>query len=249
MQQVVVGGRVEDSAWKPRPRAPPRSRSTSPRRLGLAGSRRRARGGAPPRPCAASALSRGSDGRNTQLICSPRPGVRRMKRPTTWRKNSSVRAARRVDADAQARDVDALGDHQHGHEPRLARRGEARRSARDASGSSEVTTGGRGAGDAREPVGEPLGVLLVGGDDEPAGVRVLAGAQVAAAGGRRRAAPAAIQSPSGSSAVRSRRAASAAGSTTEKSAWRRRPSRHPLHVAVVGQNVTGRQTRSCSACV
>ena len=67
------------------------------------------------------------------------------------------------------------------------------------------------AGDAREPVGEPLGVLLVGRDHEAAGVRVLAGAQVDAAARRRRAARGAIQSPSGSSAVRSRRAASAGG--------------------------------------
>ena len=43
--------------------------------------------------CAASRLSGGSAGRNRCDICSPRhAGVRRMKRPTTWRKNSSVRA-------------------------------------------------------------------------------------------------------------------------------------------------------------
>ena len=34
----------------------------------------------------------GSDGRNTWLIWSFGAGVRRMKRPITWRKNSSVRA-------------------------------------------------------------------------------------------------------------------------------------------------------------
>ncbi len=42
--------------------------------------------------CAASRLSVGSAGRKTWLICSFGTGVRRMKRPTTWRKNSSVRA-------------------------------------------------------------------------------------------------------------------------------------------------------------
>ena len=42
--------------------------------------------------CVASRLSVGSDGRNRWLICCFGAGVRRMKRPTTWRKNSSVRA-------------------------------------------------------------------------------------------------------------------------------------------------------------
>ena len=46
----------------------------------------------------------------------------------------------------------------------------------EASGASEVTTSGPLAGQRREPLGQRLGVLLVGGDHEPAGVRVVAGA-------------------------------------------------------------------------
>ncbi len=48
----------------------------------------------------------------------------------------------------------------------------------EASGASEVTISGRSPAIRAEPIGEPLGVLLVGGDHEPAGLGVRAGAQV-----------------------------------------------------------------------
>ena len=83
---------------------------------------------------------------------------------------------RRVDADAQPRHVDALGDHQHRHEPRRR----AGREARD----PRRRVGGVGmhdvrplAGDPRQPPRELLGVLLVDRHHEPAGVAVRAGPQ------------------------------------------------------------------------
>ena len=90
---------------------------------------------------------------------------------------------RRVDADAQPRDVDALGDHQHGHEPRAGARGEAGDARR---GVGRVGGHDRGplAGDAGEARGEPLGVVLVDRHHEAAGVGVGAGAQVGQAGVR-----------------------------------------------------------------
>ena len=128
---------------------------------------------------------------------------------------------RRVDADAQARHVDALGDHQHGHEPAPGAGGEARDPLRRAGGLRGHDLGPLAA-HPREPVGQAVGVLHVDRHDEPAGLRVRAGAQVRQAASASRS-TCAIQSPSGSSAVRRRRAASAAGRPTEKSA-RRRPS-------------------------
>ena len=53
-----------------------------------------------------------------------------------------------------------------------AKRGDPRRRVRHVAGDDL----GPLAGDAREPLGERLGVLLVGRDHEPAGVRVVAGA-------------------------------------------------------------------------
>ena len=80
---------------------------------------------------------------------------------------------RGVDADAQARDVDALGDHAHGDEPRVARRGE-----RGDLGRRLRVVGGdepRRRAEARaEQRGDAARVLLVGGDHEAAGVRLLA---------------------------------------------------------------------------
>ena len=82
----------------------------------------------------------------------------------------------RVHADAQARDVDALGDHQHRHEPRRRARREARDPRRGVRrvGVHDVRPL---AGDPRQPVGELLRVLLVDRDHQAAGVRVLAGAR------------------------------------------------------------------------
>jgi hypothetical protein len=79
--------------------------------------------------------------------------------------------ARRVHADAQARDVDALGDHQHRHEPGARAGGEAR-DPRGGVGRVRGDDVGALAGDPGEPVGELLRVLLVGGDDQAAGVVV-----------------------------------------------------------------------------
>ena len=79
---------------------------------------------------------------------------------------------RRVDADAQARDVDALGDHQHRHEPAARARRRSARSAPRRPASSEVTISGALAADPRQPLGEPLRVLLVDRHHEPAGLGV-----------------------------------------------------------------------------
>ena len=48
------------------------------------------------------------------------PAIVRTKRPTIWRKIERRLGGRGVDADAQARDVDALGDHVDGDDPRIA---------------------------------------------------------------------------------------------------------------------------------
>ena len=81
----------------------------------------------------------------------------------------------RVDADAQARDVDALGDHQHRDQPRRRAGREARDPRRGVRrvGVHDVRPL---AGDPRQPVGELLRVLLVDRDDQPARVGVIAGA-------------------------------------------------------------------------
>ena len=98
-----------------------------------------------------------------------------MKRPTTWRKNSSVRALVAYTPTRSRGHVDALGDHQHRHEPAAAAGGEAgdprRRVGRVARHDLRPL-----AGDPLEPRGERLGVLLVCGDHEPAGVGMVAGA-------------------------------------------------------------------------
>ena len=187
---------------------------------------------------AASCLSRGSDGRNTQLICSPRPGRAADEAPDDLAEEQLRPRGGGVDADAQARDVDALGDHQHRHEPRLPRRGE------------------RG-----DP---PRGVRVVGGDDR----RPRAGQPLAAASASCSACSlsAAITSPpaSGCSPARSspsRRSASRStcGDPVALRVQRRaQPPRrlgrgqddgevgvaaaavgHPLHVAVVGAERDG----------
>ena len=67
---------------------------------------------------------RGSSGRNTYAFCAPRPVCQRTKRPTAWRKNSSVVTVLAYTPDAQAGDVDALADHPHGDQPRRVAAGE-----------------------------------------------------------------------------------------------------------------------------
>jgi hypothetical protein len=86
----------------------------------------------------------------------------------------------RVDADAQAGDVDALADHQDRHQPAVGARGEAvdrRRGAGVVGGDDDRLL----AGDGRQPARDLPGVLLVGGDDEAAGVGMTRGAAVAQA--------------------------------------------------------------------
>ncbi len=76
-----------------------------------------------------------------------------------------------VDADAQAGDVDALRDHQHRDQPAVAAGGEPL----DRRGRAGVVGGHDRrllAGDRPEPACDPAGVLLVGSDDEAAGVGV-----------------------------------------------------------------------------
>ena len=131
--------------------------------------------------------------------------------------------ARGVDADAQARDVDALGDHQDGHEPAARAGGEAgdppaRRPARrwsrpPAPPPRPPRAGGRAR--PRAPCRPPPRARRRRDGRRRGGARAAA---------RRRAGRGATQSPSGSSAVRRRRAASAGGRPTVKSADRRRPS-------------------------
>ena len=138
----------------------------------------------------------------------------------------------RVHADAQPRDVDALGDHQHRDEPAARAGGEARdpRGRVRGVGGDDLRPL---AGDPREPVGELLGVLLVDRHDQPAGVRMRARAQRRSWSSASRS-TCAIQSPSGSSAVRRRRAASAAGQHDVEVGAAAAAVAHPLHVAVVG---------------
>ena len=83
--------------------------------------------------------------------------------------------ARRVDADPQPRDVDALGHHQDRDEPGP---GPVREAGDPRGGVRRVARHDLGplAGDPLEPGGERLRVLLVGGDHEAAGVRMVAGA-------------------------------------------------------------------------
>ena len=78
-----------------------------------------------------------------------------------------------VDADPQPRDVDALADHPHGDQPRLPARGELRDPAR----RLRVVRGhdhGRRPDLAPQQRGDLPGVVLVHGDDEPAGVGLVA---------------------------------------------------------------------------
>ena len=89
----------------------------------------------------------GTDGRNTDAV-SPRRRAR-TNRPTAWAKNSGVDDAGRVDADGQPRDVDALGHHPHRDHPALVGRRRTPRSSLLAAGSSDSTTAGALAGDAR----------------------------------------------------------------------------------------------------
>ena len=172
----------------------------------------RARGCAPPRSAPASRLSRGSRGEEEVASSGRRGvGVRRMKRPTTWRKNSSVRARRRVDADAQPRDVDALGDHQHRHEPAPRAGGEARDPRRGVGrvGGHDLRRARRRSAPAARRAARRAPCRSPTTSPPASGARRRAGRSARASASR---STWAIQSPSGSSAVRSRRAASAAGS-------------------------------------
>ena len=81
---------------------------------------------------------------------------------------------RRVDADPQARHVDALGDHQHRDQPG-GRPGREARDPRRRVGGVGVHDVRPLAGDPRQPVGELVRVLLVDRDDQAARVRMVAG--------------------------------------------------------------------------
>ena len=90
----------------------------------------------------ASFFSRGSDGRKTCDICCLGTGVRRMKRPITWRKKSSVRAVvaytptRRRGTSTPSETIST--DTSQGAEP-----AEKRAIRAEASAASECTMSGR----------------------------------------------------------------------------------------------------------
>ena len=170
----------------------------------------------------ASFFSRGSDGRKTWLICTFGAGVRRMKRPITWRKNSSVRAVvaytptRRRGTSTPSETIST--DTSQGADP------EEKRAIRaDASAASECTMSGRSPViRASRSASLSACSLSIATTRPPASGWSPARIVRSSSSASRRTWV--IQSPSGSSAVRSRRAASGAGSTTSKSARRTRPS-------------------------
>jgi hypothetical protein len=107
----------------------------------------------------------------------------------------------REHADAQAGDVDALGHHPHRHEPRpvvAAELGDALRRGRIVADDHV----GRGGEPVAQQAGDALGVVLVDGDDETAGVgcpaRIVRSCSLA------RASTLGIHSPSRLRAVRNR---------------------------------------------
>ena len=146
------------------------------------------------------------------------------------------------DADAQAGDVDALGHHAHGHDPRVGAAGEAgdaRRRHRGRRRSPRRALARRSA--VRSSVGDAPGVLLVDGDHQAAGVglasRRIAGELVVGL----RAAPSGSHSPSSESAVRSRWLGAGRVERRRRSvaAWSEPSGAAPLHVAVDAGEVDG----------
>ncbi len=101
-----------------------------------------------------------------------RPRARAHEAPDDLAEHQRRLGRRRVDADAQARDVDALGDHVHRDDPALASTAANARSLRAARASVWSDDDGRAAGDLAQQRGHAPRVAAVGGDDEPAGVAV-----------------------------------------------------------------------------
>ena len=187
-------------------------------------ARARARGGAPPPPGSASRRRVGSAGMKRWLIC-PR-GARRAADEAADDLAEEQLGARAggVDADAQPRDVDALGDHQDGDQPAARCRRRSGRSARPASGASLVTTSGASPATASSRRGERVGVLLVGRHHEPAGVGMVAGADALEAQRRRRAGRGRSSRRRGPARCAGAAPPRRRGRPTAKSAARRRPS-------------------------
>ena len=107
-------------------------------------------------------------GTNTDAV-SPRARAR-TKRPTAWAKNSGVEVRGRVDPDGQPRHVDALGDHPDRDHPARVGRRRTRRSAWTRAFSSDRTTVGFSPLIAVQQRGVGPRGVLVGGDDQAAGV-------------------------------------------------------------------------------
>ena len=222
------GGRTTTGRGTPR-RPRPARRARRPARPPARGP---ARGCAPPRSATASCFSRGSDGRKTCDICSFGAGVRRMKRPITWRKNSSVRAVvaytptRRRGTSTPSETIST--ETSQGAEP-----AEKRAIRADASAASECTMSGRSPViRASRSASLSACSLSIATTSPPASGWSPARISRSCSSASRRTWV--IQSPSGSSAVRSRRAASAAGQHDVEVGAAHLPVAHPLHVAAVG---------------
>ena len=110
----------------------------------------------------------GTDGRNTDAV-SPRRRAR-TKRPTAWAKNSGVEVDGRVDPDREPGHVDALGHHPHRDHPAGVAAVNVRDLALDAGFSSESTTVGASPVIVLQQLGVGAGGVLVGGDDQAAGI-------------------------------------------------------------------------------
>ena len=109
----------------------------------------------------------GTDGRNTDAVSPRRPGAHEA--ADGLGEEQRRRGRGRPHADGQARHVDALGDHPHGHHPALVGVGEGRDLLRRALLVREHD-GGRLPGDLLQQRGVGARGVLVAGDDQPAGV-------------------------------------------------------------------------------
>ena len=203
-----------------RARRPRRARSPRPRSAGAG------RGAARARPRRRARAGPGRRAGRASCGSSGRPGDRAHEAPDDLAEDQRRLGRRRVDADAQARDVDALADHVDRDDPALGGAREGLQLLRRARLGVQHD-GRRAPGDLPQHLGDRAGVLAVGGDDEPAGVAVARrrapapGARArrrGCAAGRRRAR---ARSPCGSAGPpRARSRASAKDDSTSSSPLR-----------------------------